>query len=443
LILLLLGSVVFVLLGAALENSSSAPLVDFRAMYYPARCLLQHCDPYNENEVMRIYLAEGSYTRQDTAKERQMASRYGYLPSAFLLTIPFALLPWGPAHLLWLVLTAASLIFAAWLIWNSGASYAPVIAGCLAGFLLANSELLIDQGMCAGIAISLCVVAAWCFIRERFVQVGILCMALSLAVKPQDTGLVWLYFLLAGGTYRKRALQTLAATAVLILPLLVWVSRVAPQWMQELRANILAFSVHGGINDPGIFSSGSHGLAMVISLQSPVSVFWDDPHIYNSVSYLVCAPLLLLWAFITLRTRATPARAWLALASIAALTMLPVYHRQYDAKLLLLTVPACLMLWAEGGLTGWFALLVNVAGFALTGDLTWAILLPLINRWTTGLSVETLAVAQVFPAPMILLIMAVFYLWVYARAGSRSAVEPATVDNPATELMTSEKNFSD
>jgi hypothetical protein len=300
--------------------------------------------------------------------------------------------------------------------------------------------------MCAGIAISLCVVAVWCFLRERFVLVGILCMALSLAVKPQDTGLAWLYFMLAGGTYRKRALETLATTAVLILPVSVWVWRVSPQWMQELGANILAFSAHGGINDPGLFSSGSHGLAMVVSLQSAISVFWDDPHIYNSASYLVCAPLLLLWAFITVRTRATPSRAWLAIASIAALTMLPVYHRQYDAKLLLLTVPACLMLWAEGGLIGWFALLVNVAGFALTGDLTWAILLPLINRLhvsTTGLSVETLAVAQVFPAPLILLIMGIFYLWAYARAGSHSAVKPAKVDNSAPEFMTSKKNSND
>src|SRR5271165_2557467 len=123
LILLVLGSVVFVLLGAALENSSSAPLVDFRAMYYPARCLLQHCDPYNETEVLRVYLAEGVYGRQDKAKERQMASRYAYLPSAFVLTLPFALIPWGPAHLLWLALTAASLIFASWSIWSSGASY--------------------------------------------------------------------------------------------------------------------------------------------------------------------------------------------------------------------------------------------------------------------------------------------------------------------------------
>ena len=43
--LMLLGSVVFILLGAVLERTATSPLVDFRVVYYPARCLLQHCDP--------------------------------------------------------------------------------------------------------------------------------------------------------------------------------------------------------------------------------------------------------------------------------------------------------------------------------------------------------------------------------------------------------------
>jgi len=32
--------------------------------------------------------------------------------------------------------------------------------------------------------------------------------------------------------------------------------------------------------------------------------------------------------------------------------MLVTYHRPFDAKLLLLAVPACAMLWAEGGRIG-------------------------------------------------------------------------------------------
>jgi hypothetical protein len=98
--------------------------------------------------------------------------------------------------------------------------------------------------------------------------------------------------------------------------------------------------------------------------------------------------------------------------------MLPVYHHLYDAKLILLTVPACVMLWVEGGLTGWLALLVNSAGFVLTGDLPWAALLGLIDNLhlpSTRLTGQIVTAFQVIPAPLILLVMGVFYLWVYAR----------------------------
>jgi hypothetical protein len=106
--------------------------------------------------------------------------------------------------------------------------------------------------------------------------------------------------------------------------------------------------------------------------------------------------------------------------------MLPVYHREYDAKLLLLTVPAGVMLWAEGGPIGRLTHLLNTMGFVLTGDLTWVVLLGLINRLhspATGLSHWILIALQVFPAPLILLLISVFYLWVYARECSHSVLE--------------------
>jgi hypothetical protein len=426
LLLLILGSVVLLLLGIALENAAPSPSADFRALYYPARCLVQNADPYLVNNILPIYQADSADFPADDWKAREIATRNVYPPTAFTFMLPFAMLSWGPAHILWLLLTVASIIFASFLIWNLAADSGPLLSGALIAFFLINSELLVISSNAAGIVVSLCVVAVCCFLTDRLAAVGILCLAVSLTIKPQETGLVWLYFLLSGGVYRKRALQTLAVTIAISLPAVLWIWHIAPHWLQEWQANLAAFSAKGAINDPGPASSGGHGLAMVISLQSLISVFWDDPRVYNPASYLVCAPLLLVWAIITLRTRATLSRAWLALASIAALSMLPVYHRQYDAKLLLLTVPACIMLWAEGGLIGWLALLVNAAAFLLTGDLTWAILLGLINRLhlsTTGFSGQILIGLQVFPAPIILLVMGVFYLWVYARKAPRSTAE--------------------
>jgi hypothetical protein len=422
--LLLLGGVVFVLLGTVLASTSPVALIDFRGLYYSARCLIQHSDPYNANEELRISQAEGGVRPWDSANAHEVVTQSVYPPTTFSFTVPFAMLPWGSAHILWMALTIASLIFASFLIWNLGADYAPILSGLLVGFLLANSEVLIIVGNIAGIAIGLCVVAVWCFLRGRFILAGILCLAISLAVKPQNAGLVWLYFLLAGGVYRKRALQTLLATVAVSLPGILWVWHVSPGWMQEWHSNVLAFSAHGGMNDPGPSSVGGHGLGMVVNLQAVISVFRDDPRFYNPVTYLICVPLLLLWMIVTLRSRSSPSRAWIGLAAIAALSLLPVYHRQTDTKLLLLTVPACAMLWAEGGLIGWLALLLNTAGFVLNGDITWAILLGLINRLhmsTAGLSGEILIAVQVFPAPLILLAMGVFYLWVYVRRSTAEA----------------------
>jgi hypothetical protein len=110
--------------------------------------------------------------------------------------------------------------------------------------------------------------------------------------------------------------------------------------------------------------------------------------------------------------------------------MLPVYHRQYDSKLLLLTAPACALLWAERGIVGWLALLLNTLGFLVTGDLSWIAILFIIERLfapVPAVSARILVNMQVFSAPLILLGLGAFYLWVYvSRSWARKpAVVPA------------------
>ncbi len=236
--LLLMGSAVFLFLGAALESVSPVAQIDFKPLYFSARCLLHHCDPYQESEVLRIYRAEEGADPPGTATGRAVVTRFVYLPTAFVFTVPFAVLSYGPAHLVWMTLILGGLILVAFLMWNLAADHAPTVSGVLLCFLLANSELQAIDGNASGIAIALCVLAVWCFLKERLVAFGVLCFAVSLALKLHDTGLVWLYFLLAGGVYRKRALQTLAVFCALSLPVMLWVTLVSPHWMQELYSNI-------------------------------------------------------------------------------------------------------------------------------------------------------------------------------------------------------------
>ena len=103
--------------------------------------------------------------------------------------------------------------------------------------------------------------------------------------------------------------------------------------------------------------------------------------------------------------------------------MLATYHRPYDAKLLLLACPACAMLWAEGGLIGKFALLITGAAVTLTGDIPLAVVALFtknVNVSTMDLSTKISEIPLLRPAPLVLLVMAIFYLWVYIGRTRRS-----------------------
>jgi hypothetical protein len=421
LLLLLSGAFSFFFGFTVARTASGAP--DFRPAYYGARCMLQRHNPYKASELEGVYRADGLKFSSDPV-QRQVEALNIYLPAAYILLAPFALLPYGTALVIWLILLAGVFLLAAFLVWDIGKDYAPGVTLFLICIVLANSEVIFAGGNPAGIAVSLCVVAVWCFLRKRFVPAGILCMAVSLAIKPHDAGLIWLFFLLAGGIYRKRALQTLAATLLLALPAMLWISHIAPHWIADWQSNMAIISARGGVIDPGPASRpGFRDLGMIIDLQTVISVFRDDPRIYNSVSYLVCGALLLAWSVTTLRSRLSQKGRWLALAAVVPLAMLVTYHRPYDAKLLLLTIPACALLWAEGGPIRWIALPVNTAALLLTGDIPLTILLILtrnLHLSASSLSGQIVTVVLARPVPFALLCLGIFYLWVYLRLPSRN-----------------------
>ena len=57
------------------------------------------------------------------------------------------MLPWGPAHIVWMMVNVGGLIFASLMIWDIAADFAPLISGALIGLLLANSIMLMALGM--------------------------------------------------------------------------------------------------------------------------------------------------------------------------------------------------------------------------------------------------------------------------------------------------------
>ena len=416
--LVLLSGGLSVLWGCSIGWALPKGPMNFQAVYYGSRTLLEHHDPYNISDVEAVYRAEGGDRQRVNARQHEDMTLYVNTPATLLLIAPLAMLPMAVGQVLWLILSAGSLILAAFLMWDIGADYAPVLSGCLVGFLLANCQVIFGGGNTAGLVVGLTVVAAWCFLRERFVVAGIVCMAVSLAINPHDTGLVWLFFLLAGGIYRKRAIQTAALTAALFVPAVIWISVAVPNWIHDWNTNLAIIAAPGGINDPRPAATVQITADNVISLQAVFSVFRDSPRFYNWASYLVCGVLLLIFVVTEVRTRFSLDRAWFALAAVVPLTVLVTYHRLHDTKLLLLAVPACAILWAGGGAIGQIAALLTTAGVVLNSDIPITIFGEVINQLhmsTATLSGKIFTVVLARPNQEILLAIGIFYLWIYVR----------------------------
>lgn len=414
--------------AAAIHNAAHGAIRawDFGAVYYGARCAIESKDPYDPQTVLREFKSDGGKFPTATPADswaRVIVTAIIYPPTALLIVSPFAKLSWPVARTTWTVLIGGLLVLAAFLMWDL-AGEAPAIGGSVACFILLNSVMLLVSGNPLGIVVPFCVITAWCFLKERYSVVGVVMLAVGLLLKPHDAGLVWLYFLLAGGRMRIKALQSLAVVSIVGIFAVIWIAPMSPHWIGELRSNLAVLSVRGGPADPGPMGASSRSFSPILCLQSVFSIFKDDPRFYNSISYLIGGGIILAWAVAVVRKRASQHGALLALATISILTMLPVYHRADDAKLFLLTIPACAMLWAGGGITRWLALGLSSAAIFVTGAVPIIFEGAAVGKAPFALSTlkGKLTLMALQPAPLVLLVAGVFYLWMFIRYEPPAAV---------------------
>lgn len=421
-LVLLLGAGISILWSVSLERTVPGGIMGFPGIYYGTQCLIHHCDPYSVQQLESFYEARGAAVRDDSVQRRQAVTLYVNLPTTFLFVTPFTLLPLHAAQALWATVLVGTFLVAACLMWQLGAARASGVSAFLAFVILANCEVVFAGGNTAGLVVALCVIAVWCFVQARLELIGVLCLAAGLAIKPHDAGLIWIYFLLAGGALRKRALQAAAIAGTLAAVAAVWVSVAAPHWLPEMRTNLAAISAPGGINNPGPASIGANSADMIVDLQTVFSIVRDQPAFYNSATYLACGIVFLVWARAVRRACFSPRTAWFALVAASALSMLVTYHRSYDARLLLLAIPACAELWTEGGATAWIAFALTSATIAFTGDIPLTIVALATDHMqmtAPGFVPKLTAIVIGRPAPLLLLATALFYLWALVHRPQR------------------------
>jgi hypothetical protein len=300
---------------------------DFVLVYDGARCLLHGCNPYGGGELL-------------------------YPPSTLLALSPLALFQYPAAWLIWFLLNGALLIFATFLILSLCPNSHRWLATALGAILLAGSSRLLILAQPSAFAISLVVIGVYCFLRGRRILVGALLLMLSLAVKPFIGGLIVFYLFFKGVHRYYAALAMAGALSILLCAGLIL--KMHPQsanWVSDVRANISRAVAPGATDDP---RPASEQAVAALNLQTVTSVFFREEKQFNVAAYAVFAVLFLAWALATLRMDSSTDNHLLAIGALTVLTLLPIYHRTYDSRFLLLCIPSATIIFEKRRVIGAF-----------------------------------------------------------------------------------------
>ena len=312
---------------------------DFAPAYLSTRLWLRGSNPYDHEQFAALWQAAGGLPADVPTKETTPSV---YPPTAFVVVAPLALLPWNAARLaLTLLNTALALLAigalsrAAGLRWNDGLgrcfwalalAFAPLHSG------LATGNLIIIAASCA-------LLAVWAAMSNKEWMASLL-LAVATGVKPHVGGVFVLAYALQG-RWRLSAVSIgwlLLLSVISLVPLEM--HRVS--WLGSLLASHAAASAPGGVNDPTGANPSQHHL---INLQRLLFTFLTQSWFVNAIAVGLTALLLVAWLVAT-RHRGSERRELLFLSALVTVSLLPIYHRFYDAMVLLLPLAWCLAAWS-------------------------------------------------------------------------------------------------
>jgi hypothetical protein len=333
----LLSGIAFLLKTYA-DQRHSVFLRDFKQPYASARCVAYGCDPYSEADTQRIFIQAGGNPAEDTHVFVPYSALYP--PPSLYLMEPIGMLPYPLAARVWMTLNglaycAAILVMAQWC-----AAFDGLAASLVLALFAVTSTIILGLGQVSCLSISLLVIGMGCILNRRFAVVGVGCVAISILLKPHLAGVVPLYLMFSGRERIRRYVQIVSVGVLFCAIVMGWSVLAKPgvsHWIAEWRANIAGNMGSGATNDPSPHGSGGTSSA---SLQALTSLFISDARDYRLAAYGVTAALLLAWACAVRRMRAGLERDVIAIAALAAIGLLPVYHRMYDTRILLFLFPA-------------------------------------------------------------------------------------------------------
>jgi hypothetical protein len=318
--------------------------IDYIPVYTGARCLLNGCNPYDIPQLDQQYYEAGGRLAEKPLWNRTPPV---YPPSTFLTLFPLALLPFPVARAVWFLLNGCLYVLSAGIISSMCPRSHRWVAAILVSVILATSGIFLALGNPGLFSISLLIISSYLFLKGRYLPLAALLLMLSLTAKPQMVGLIVLYLLVKRIHWRYVVIAMAGALAILLSAGLILKAHPrSAEWPSALHANLIAVESTSGVNDPTPNSEPEHGTTL-INLQAITAVFFPVAWEYNDAAYAIFLVLLAVLITANLRTNASPDINLLTLGALTALTLMPVYHRSFDIRLLLFTIPAVMVVFQK------------------------------------------------------------------------------------------------
>ena len=339
--LILIAAAEFVIRGPARAIGSGAGFNDFLSPYVQTRAWIRGIDPYSPKSLLELWPGEATqfeFLRREVADGSILTKRgipTAYPLTCFFLLAPLASLPWPVSNAVWAALNVAMFALMIWalisltdLTQHKLRTYAFVICA----LALAPFHTGIATANIAVLAVELSVIAMWTASKRYDVVTGIL-LALAIGLKPQ-IGLCFLaYYVL-----RRRwpifgvavfVVVAIGALAVLRLDLnhVTWINN----YVSDNRA----------LFGPGILSDFKPDNATrfgLINLQLIIYSLAGPSAPANALAIAIAGSMFVGFVWL-LSENDDNGTGLLPMSSIAVLSLLPIYHRFYDAALLIL--PLC------------------------------------------------------------------------------------------------------
>jgi Glycosyltransferase family 87 len=320
---------------------------DFTAPYVQSLAWVRGMDPYSPANLVQLWPSDAGqfyFVTKDLADGSLVYKRgipTAYPPSCLLLLAPLTILPWKIALHVWLamsLLTYAMTLVALLSLMDFRES---PLAYWFITFALALAP--VHTGLALGsiviVAVGLAALAVWAARHDHSVSAGVL-LALAIALKPQISLPFLVYYVV-----RRRWRLSVISIAVLFLVLAaaaIHLQASGTTWVHSyLLDNKILFAA-GSLGDFTELDPLRFGL---VNLQIPMYAIFENRLTANVVSVAIAVTLGCLWLFFV--SRSSGKDEPLELSAIALISLLPVYHRFYDASLLIFPLA-----WSSAALYG-------------------------------------------------------------------------------------------